>query len=125
MPSRRARPEEQVQRAVVDYLRVALPDRLGVVWFAVPGHRGTRKRYEMGILNAMGVRAGVPDLAFIAQGRAFFIELKSAGGRLSKAQGEMIERLRGAGATTYFCRSIADVERVLRAEGLEPAGTVA
>ena len=124
MPKRRAGPEEQLQRSIVQFLRVALPDRLGVFWYAVPGHRGTRKRFEMGILKAMGVRAGVPDLAFIHDGRAFFIELKAERGALTKSQKETIPRLRAAGAETFVCRSVEDVQRVLRSQGIELAGRV-
>lgn len=53
------RAEEKLHRACVEYLRVALPSP----WFCfhVP-NGGGRSKAEAGILKAMGVLAGIPDL---------------------------------------------------------------
>ena len=53
------RPEENLHRACVAYLRAALPKP----WFCahVP-NGGGRSKAEAGILKAMGVLAGMPDL---------------------------------------------------------------
>lgn len=75
--------EEQLQRSIADYLRYAAPKAM---WFAVPNGEH-RSKATGGRLKAMGVRAGVPDLCFILKrGYAGFMELKVAGGKLSKPQ---------------------------------------
>lgn len=53
------RPEEQLHKACVAYLRASLPKP----WFCfhVP-NGGGRSKAEAGILKAMGVLAGMPDL---------------------------------------------------------------
>lgn len=58
----RASEEEQLQRSLVDLLRVAAhPD---VIWFHCPNGMA-RSKSEGGRLKAMGVLPGVYDLAFI------------------------------------------------------------
>lgn len=117
----RARPEQQLQRSVVQYLGVALPERLGVVWFHVP-NGGARSAIEGAIFKGLGTKAGVPDLAFVFGGGCFFIELKAGKGTLSPAQREMHLALMKAGVAVYTCRSVPEVEAALRKEGIEPAG---
>lgn len=53
------RHEEQLHRACVAYLRAALP-KSWIVWHTPNG--GGRSKAEAGILKAMGVLAGMPDL---------------------------------------------------------------
>lgn len=53
------RPEEQLHRTCVAYLRAALP-KPWLVWHSANG--GGRSKAEAGILKAMGVLAGMPDL---------------------------------------------------------------
>lgn len=122
MTKRRAHEEDDLQIAVADYLAIALPDRMGVVWFHVP-NGGRRNKREAGRLKRMGVKAGVPDFCFITR-PPFFIELKAEKGRLSEDQKDMIGKLRNAGAQTYICRSIEDVQNVLTGQGVELAGMV-
>lgn len=53
------RPEEQLHRACVQYLRASLP-KPWLCWHTANG--GGRSKAEAGILKAMGVLAGMPDL---------------------------------------------------------------
>lgn len=53
------RPEEVLHRACLDYLRATLP-KPWIVWHTPNG--GGRSKAEAGILKAMGVLAGMPDL---------------------------------------------------------------
>ena len=53
------RPEEALHRACLDYLRASLP-KPWIVWHTPNG--GGRSKAEAGILKAMGVLAGMPDL---------------------------------------------------------------
>lgn len=53
------RPEEQLHRACVAYLRASLP-KPWITWHTPNG--GGRSKAEAGILKAMGVLAGMPDL---------------------------------------------------------------
>lgn len=59
------RPEENLHRACVAYLRAALPPP----WFCahIP-NGGGRSKAEAGILKAMGVLAGMPDLLICGPG---------------------------------------------------------
>lgn len=78
-------PEERLQRAVVQYLMLAV-DPAQCLWWHVPngGHRYPATAARM---KLMGVRPGVPDLAFILPGgRSGFIELKAGRGTLSDNQ---------------------------------------
>ena len=59
------RPEETLHRACVAYLRASLP-KPWIVWHTPNG--GGRSKAEAGILKAMGVLAGMPDLFVMGPG---------------------------------------------------------
>jgi hypothetical protein len=102
--------EFDLQRALVGWLD-GWPDQSGrpkytpalapnVVYFHVP-NGGQRDLREAKRLKQSGVKAGVPDLIFLAHQRFYCLELKEPGGkgRLSPAQIVMQGRLAGAGVT--------------------------
>lgn len=102
--------EFDLQRALVIWLdgnpddqgrpRVAPALAPNVVYFHVP-NGGNRNAFEAKRLKQSGVKAGVPDLVFLAYQRFYCLELKEPGGkgRLSPAQRDMHPRLIAAGAT--------------------------
>jgi len=105
--------EDALQIAVAEFLRVALRDD-ECLFYSVP-NGGKRSKIEAARLKKMGLRAGVPDLAFVLPGgRAGFIELKAGKGRLSKAQDETADFVTGIGARWGVARSVEGVEWVLR-----------
>jgi VRR-NUC domain len=102
-PRRRQRPEEaraalseqEIQAAIAAHF--AWRARPNIWWGAIP-NGGLRSKIEAAILRGQGVRAGAPDLLIVADGRAYFLEVKTEGGRLSPVQLECHEELRRAGA---------------------------
>lgn len=102
------RHEDAVQRAVVQHLRYRA--RPGVFFCAVP-NGGGRSPHEAAILKGLGVRAGVPDLILLADGRLYGLELKrDKGGRTSPAQLAMMQEIEGAGG---FCAVAAGLDAAL------------
>jgi hypothetical protein len=98
MTRRHSRPEDAIQRSVFQHLAArAAP---GVFAFHVP-NGGKRKPIEAAIMRGLGVRAGVPDIIAIKAGRAYAIELKAPGGRITEAQRAAIAAMEAAGA--YCC----------------------
>ncbi|MGS4947823.1 VRR-NUC domain-containing protein [Meridianimarinicoccus sp. RP-17] len=84
---RRGTPEADLQRAVVQALRIALP-RTAIIHHCAnemtePGPRGAKRQ---AILVGMGVHRGFADLMVLCDGRVLFLELKSPVGRLSASQ---------------------------------------
>lgn len=110
------RPEENLQRVVVDYFDLALP--LEAFWFAVPNQRGTRKEWENKLLKALGVKAGVPDLIIWWHGRFIAIELKAERGSLTLWQRLAANAIRDNGGACYLCRTVEAVEAALIIEGV-------
>jgi hypothetical protein len=105
--SRRHQPEQALQRAVFEHLRVrGSPD---VFAFHVP-NGGQRRPIEAAIMKGLGVRAGVPDLIAIHEGRCYAMELKAEGGRPTEAQLATIAAMEAAGA---FCCVAEGLERAL------------
>jgi hypothetical protein len=92
---KRRQPEAQLQRSVFEHFKLRRAP--GVVAFHIP-LGGWRTRTEGAILKSMGTLAGCPDICAIRNGRAFFLELKVAGARLSKTQRECHAALAAAGA---------------------------
>jgi hypothetical protein len=111
--------ERQVQRAVLQ--RLALQAPAGTTWFHVP-NGGFRKPVEAAILKADGVVSGVPDLCIITGGRAYFLELKRPGGKLSENQKSCHEKLRGAGATVMTAAGVDEAVSALQNMGILPGG---
>lgn len=106
------RPEETLQRQVASYLS-AIP---GLLWWATANQRGTRSRAEMGVLKAMGVRAGVSDLHFLLPGgKLGVIELKAGKGVLTPAQRDFIQAVQEAGGKAAVCRTLDDVATTINA----------
>ena len=89
--TRRAQPETQLQRSVIAQLQWRA--RPGVWWTHIP-LGGLRSKVEAAILRGLGTARGTPDLLIVADGKAHFLELKSAGGRATDAQRQCHEALR-------------------------------
>ena len=107
---RRRHDEDTLQRSVMQFLHVALPD--GAVAFAIP-NGGKRSAREAARMKGLGVTAGIPDLCVVYRGRAAFLELKAKRGVMSPAQKAMQKRLIYAGADVCLCKSVAEVEASL------------
>jgi hypothetical protein len=95
MRRRRAHPEDQIQRAVLEHLRLRGPQT--AYWFHV-ANGGGRAPIEASILKGLGVRAGVPDLIIIYAGKTYGLELKADGNKPTKLQIEAQDAMRAAGA---------------------------
>ena len=109
------RAEQDLQIAVVQYLRLAAPQLL--FWHVPNG--GKREKREASLLKAMGVLPGVPDLAMILPGGvAGFIELKSGAGRESVEQEAFRDAVNHRGGVYACCNTINAVEKVLRLWGV-------
>jgi hypothetical protein len=106
----RHRPEDAIQRAVFDHIRVRGAPGL----FAFhPANGGFRRPIEAKILKGLGVRAGVPDVIAIYQGRVYAMEIKAPGGRATAAQLEAIAAMEKAGAYTCVAEGLDRVLAVL------------
>ena len=111
MKARRKQPEQILQQHAARFLTLALPTP--EAWFTtIPAGGGGKIRGA--ILKGMGYRAGTPDMLVIHAGQAIWLELKSAGGALSKAQKQCRDDLVAAGCKWALCRDVEDVERALR-----------
>jgi hypothetical protein len=116
------RPEENLQRACIQYTRLAYPD---LILFAVPNQRGTRAGYEMAILKTLGVTPGVADLiACLPDGRFAAIEMKAPKGRLSDDQEAWLMAVEASNGLSAVVRSVEAYSLILAA-WLEPLGMVA
>ena len=119
MKPRRASPEHQLQVAVAQYLTFAL--RPPVLWTALDAGAGKMSKASAGLRKARGVKRGWPDILIIAPGNHFYnvkviaIELKSMKGSLSEAQKDVRCDLAKCGGGYAVCRSLDDVESVLKA----------
>ena len=118
------RPEEQIQRAIVRALKIALPH--GFIVMAVPNK--PRSKVSGAIEKSMGAMAGWPDLQVMgciigedpADARPFtgFMEVKTKTGRLSEKQHEMHDNLRLCGFDVAVVRSVEDALNTAKEWGL-------
>jgi hypothetical protein len=105
---RRAQPETQLQRAIVQHYRVrATP---GTFMFAVP-NGGVRSPIEAAIQKSTGTVAGIPDTIWIRDGKVYGLEIKTEAGKPTKAQLDTIAAMEKAGA---YCAIAYGLDRALR-----------
>jgi hypothetical protein len=109
------RPEQQIQHAVFQHFRARSAPR---VFAFHPANGGYRKPIEAKILQGLGVTSGVPDVIAIKDGRAYALELKAEGGKLTEAQEQVLIRLREAGAMATHAHGLDQAIHILEAWGL-------
>lgn len=114
--SRKLPSEASMQITIASWLEKNLPP--SVVWNHFPAGGGGYRRGAL--LKRMGLKPGWPDLLFISGGKAFGIELKRPGGRLSKDQREKHRLLQAAGMQVAVAFSLAETASLLAAWGLLP-----
>lgn len=109
MKSTRQHPEDDLQRAVFNYLGFR-SDLLA--WH--PWNGGRRNPREAARMAGLGVVPGVPDVTIIGQGgQATLVELKAPRGRLSPAQVAFRDECRRLGIPWHLARSLDDLEDAL------------
>jgi hypothetical protein len=116
--TRRGTPEADVQRAIVQALRFALP-RDAIVHHCAnevteAGPRGARRQ---SILVGMGVHAGFADLMILCDGRILFLELKAPKGRLRPDQEAFRDAVLAQGFGWALVRSVDDALGALADNG--------
>ena len=116
-PTRRASPEEALQRDCVRLAGLLLRQYPILRWLVHVPNGGKRPRGEAGKLKAMGAKPGVPDILLPRrhgdwQGLA--VELKSATGRLSSEQTDWLNAFREDGYLVGVCRTIDEFQTILR-----------
>ncbi len=120
IPLPRQHSEQGTQGAIAGYLSWALPEG---AWFTSIAHgvrlgddaesikRGRRSKKA-------GTKSGVPDMLIIYRGRAFWAELKSARGSLTKAQRFTIPAIQASGCLVAIWRSLDDCKLSLANWGI-------
>ena len=128
--TRRRTPEADLQRAVVQTLRVILPKGAILHHSAnevtLAGPTGAKRQ---AILVGMGIHPGFADLMVLCYGRVLFLELKSPKGRLSPAQEAFRDAILGQGFGWALVRSLDDALGALADHGFttrvaSPSGRV-
>jgi hypothetical protein len=107
--------EQDIQRAVFQHIAIRGVPNL----FAFhPANGGYRRPIEARILQGQGVRAGVPDVILIHDGRTYALELKVEGGRATAKQLDAIAAMEAAGAYCAVAEGLDRALAVLEAWGL-------
>lgn len=101
--------EAQLHKAVADFLSLAL--RPPTFWTTFPAGGGGLIRGRQ--LKRAGLKAGLPDLIIIHDGRLFGIELKAPKKYPSPEQRAVHAELRAAGCEVFIARSVMEVQLAL------------
>lgn len=109
------RPEQEIHKAVVAHLNVRATR--GVFFWHTP-NGGKRSIVEGAVFKSLGVRAGVPDLIFLNQGKMYALELKAAKGRLSSSQAQCISAMKWCGAEVAVVHSLDEALFTLECWGI-------
>jgi hypothetical protein len=104
------RQEQIIQRAVFQHIRArGVPG--AIAWHTPNG--GARSPIEAKIFKGIGVRAGIPDVLALHQGRLFALELKADGNKPTSTQSETMAAMEQAGATVAVAVGLDDALRQL------------
>lgn len=101
--------EIQIHKAVAEYLLLALQPP--TFWTTFPAGGGGMVRGRQ--LKGMGLKAGLPDLIIIHEGKLFGIELKAPKKYPSPEQRAVHKELRNAGCEVFIARSVMEVALAL------------
>jgi hypothetical protein len=107
--------EAPIQRAILTYLRLALP---GAVIHHSANERGMRgQSAAKDIANAKrnGMVVGFPDLMVLWNGRLMCFEVKAPGGYPSPAQKDVGQQIQAQGGFWAVVRGVDDVQGFLSA----------
>jgi len=104
--------EHKLQKAIVEYLEIRR-----ICYWAVP-NGGHRKLSVAKKMKAEGVKAGVPDITIIHDGKYYGIEIKkpktqTPKGYLSPIQRVRIQQIEKAGGKVGVAYSVDDVYQLL------------
>lgn len=107
--------ESAIQSAIVSALSLAR-----VYLFMVPnGEMGKISQAAAGRARSMGLRAGISDLVLIGpSGTAYFMEVKTATGKLSEAQRKFMDLCAKRGWNYAVVRSVEESLDVCRKWGI-------
>jgi hypothetical protein len=115
MRYRRRRPEDAIQRVLLEHLRLRAPRDCFFTHFPAGG---VRSPIEAAIMKGLGVRAGVPDLLIVYEGTLYGLELKADGRKPTALQEETQTALRCAGAVVATAVGLDAALRQLEAWNL-------
>jgi hypothetical protein len=104
--------EAQIQRAVMRHIEQRGAPGL-FAFHAANG--GYRKPVEAARLKGLGVKAGVPDIIAIHEGKVFVLELKTDTGRPTEAQLAAIDAINRAGGFARIANGLDAALRCLEA----------
>lgn len=111
---KRSREEDTIQAAIVDWLRLVLPNAI-----VAHIHNNPRSKIDGARLKRMGLVAGAPDLLVCLHGgRGLFIEVKAPKGRVEPEQHAFANDCLVIGWSWFVARSIDDVRLAFRALGV-------
>ncbi len=107
--------ESVIQAQIVSALSL-----MGIFVFMVPNDAaGKITPAKAGRLKAMGLRAGISDLVLVGpDGQAYFLEVKTPGGKLSESQKLFSNLCLAKGWKYAVARSVEDAAELVRVWGL-------
>lgn len=112
--------EGPIHRAILSFLRVAMPD---AVIHHSPNELNLRgdkvaKAIAQNKAKGLGMRPGWPDLEVFHNGTPYFFEVKAEGNTQTPAQKDIQAELQAQGIRYAVVRSIADVRECLSEWGV-------
>ena len=110
MPQKRSYPEDELQQAAIEYIRLQYPH---VLAFHCP-NGGKRNLYEAARLKKQGVLAGVSDILIFWQGGMGAIELKCGKNTTTGTQDYFADKWQWVGGRYALCRTLDSVVAALK-----------
>jgi len=105
--------ESIIQQQICDYLSA-----VGVFYFSIPNEHYNISHGQRVTLHKMGMLSGIPDICVLANGTAYFLEVKNETGKPSKQQLLIHNILTEKNFKVAIVRSVEDVQKIIKEWGI-------
>jgi hypothetical protein len=104
-------PEQQLQKQCYQWFLLQYPKQYGLLFMNL---NNPRSKINGAIMKACGLVAGVADMTYLKDGKAYFFELKTDKGRQSENQRNWQQLVEAAGFSYQIIRSLNEFQIAVR-----------
>ena len=104
-------PEQQLQKQCYQWFLLQYPKQYGLLFMNL---NNPRSKINGAIMKASGLVAGVADMTYLKDGKAYFFELKANKGRQSDNQKQWQEIVEAEGFSYQIIRSLDEFQTAIK-----------
>ena len=110
--------EDEIQKECIKWFKAVYKNKAEITYVAndIPIFDRTVAYQVINKIKSMGYNVGHPDLQIVSFGKMFYVEMKSAKGKLSDNQKNWIARYEKFGFKIYVAHSLEEFQNICMGE---------